>query len=144
MKKILTLAAAAATLAIATGAAAQPYPDRRGPPPPPPPVQADAYGRYNPARAIDARRMELSGRIERGERSHRLDWREARRLRDDLREVHRLQRRFMDSRGLDRREVRILNDGLDRIERRIDRAMRDWDRPGHPHDWPEAGPRDPR
>lgn len=141
MKKILTLAAAAATLAIATGASAQPYPDRRGPPPPPP-AQADAYGRYNPARAIDARRMELSGRIERGERSHRIDRREARRLRDDLREVGRMQRRFMDSRGLDRREVSILNGGLDRIERRIDRAMRDQGRPGHPHDWPEAGPRD--
>ena len=143
MKKILILAAAAASLTLAAGGAnAQPFPDHRAPPPAshaPPHDRGDsrdrfgAHGRFSPAAAIDARRNELAGRIARGERSHRLSRPEVRRLRGDLDHIAQLERRFQRSRGLDRREVAILDERLDRLERQIAAAMRDHGRRGDRH-----------
>jgi hypothetical protein len=153
MKKFLIAAVAVATLAGAGAASAQPYGapqrpdydggyrdgrDGRG---------DDGYrdgrgdggyrdGGYRDGRggygseAINAKQAQLSMRIVRGERSGRLNWREARALRYDLDQIQLMERQFRYSRGLDRREVAILNARLDRLEYRIVAEMRDGRRYG--------------
>lgn len=142
MKKFLIAAAAVATLAGAAGAAsAQPY----GAPHGPDRGYSDGYrgdgyrgddrrgyddrGGYG-AGAINARQNMIAQRIAQGERSGRLDRREARSLRNDLFQINNLERQFRMSRGLDRREVAILDARLDRLERQLFAEMRDGRGPG--------------
>lgn len=125
MKKFLIAAAAVAALAGAAGAAsAQTYGQHR-------PTYDGGYrdGRGYGA-AINAKEAQLAQRISRGERTGRLDWREARALRYDLTGINALERRFRMTRGLDRREYAILNTRLDRLEYRIVAEMRDGRRYG--------------
>ena len=138
MKKFLLAAVAVATLTSAAGAAsAQAYgaphrPDGaydtgRG--------YDDGRGGYNNnddrrgggygANGIDARQNQIAQRIARGERNGALDRREARGLRIELAQVAELERRFRMSRGLDRREIMILNTRLDRLNATVVAQLRE-------------------
>ena len=135
MKKFLIAAVAVATLAGGAGAAsAQSY----GAPHGPDRGYSDGYrdddrgdrggyggGRGHGSDMINAREAQLAMRIMRGERSGRLGRREARFLRGDLAQIEGLERQFRMSHGLDRREVAILNNRLDRLEHRVFAEMRD-------------------
>lgn len=138
MKKFLIAAVAVATIAGAAGAAsAQPYgaPHEHG--------YSDGYrdgdrgnrggydgrGGYG-ADNINAKETQLAMRIARGERHGNLGRREARMLRGELFQIENLERQFRMSRGLDRREVAILNARLDRLEYRVMAEMRDGRRYG--------------
>lgn len=120
MKKFLIAAAAVAALTGAAGAAsAQPYGGAHRP-------DAAYGGQYRPdgayrgggygANAINAKQAVVARRIVNAERMGALTRREARNLRVELRQVAQLERRFRMSRGLDRREVGILNNRLDRLD----------------------------
>ncbi|MDP1629920.1 MAG: hypothetical protein Q8L66_00695 [Caulobacter sp.] len=133
MKKILIAAAAVATLAAAGAAEARPahngdrpgYGAQHGP--------NHGYrqgGMRQASRAIDARQAVISTRIQRGMRTGRLNPYEARALRGEFRQIARLEYRFRATRGLDRREVAILDGRLDRLERRVYAEMRDGNRNG--------------
>lgn len=147
MKKFLIATVAIATLAGAGAASAQSYGgpsaprggydgprggydaprgdygDRDG--------RGDRGGYYgNGSDAINAKQADLTLRIARGERTGRLDRREARALRADLYQIASLERQFRVTRGLDRREASILNARLDRLEYRIVAEMRDGRRYG--------------
>lgn len=141
MKKFLLAAVAVATLTSAAGAAsAQAYgaphrPDGgydagRG--------YNDGRGGYNDdrggyddrrggygANGIDAKQNQIAQRIARGERNGALDRREARGLRIELAQVAELERRFRMSRGLDRREIGILNTRLDRLDATVVAQLRE-------------------
>lgn len=134
MKKFLIAAVAVATIAGAAGAAsAQPY----GAPHGPDHGYGGGYGygdgdrggygggRGHGSDMINAREAQLAMRIMRGERSGRLGRREARFLRGDLAQIEGLERQFRMSHGLDRREVAILNNRLDRLEYRVFAEMHD-------------------
>ena len=135
MKKFLAAAVAVATIAGAAGAAsAQPYggPDRPrydgaygGQHQPDGDYRGDYRGGYG-ANAIDAKQAAVAMRINRGERMGALTRREARNLRIELWQVADLERTFRMSRGLDRREVRILNNRLDRLDSVIVAQIRDF------------------
>lgn len=120
MKKILIAAAAVAALTGAAGAAsAQAYGGAHRP-------DAAYGGQYRPdgayrgggygANAINAKQAVVARRIVNAERMGALTRREAGNLRVELRQVAQLERRFRMSRGLDRREVSILNNRLDRLD----------------------------
>lgn len=127
MKKFLLAAVAVATLTGAAGAAsAQAYgvphrpgydggyrdggyrdggyrdDDRRG-------------GGYT-STILDAKQSRVAMHIARGERSGALGRREARNLRIELAQVADMEQRFRMSRGLDRREIAILSNRLDRLD----------------------------
>jgi hypothetical protein len=138
MKKFLIAAAAIATLTGAAGAAsAQTYgaphrPDagydggHRGD------DRGDYRGDYRDgprggygAGAINAKQERVALHIARGERSGALDRREARGLRIELAQVADMERRFRASRGLDRREIGILNTRLDRLDATVVAQMRE-------------------
>lgn len=138
MKKILIAAAALATLTGAAGAAsAQQYygpgygydrgdghygRDHDG--------RYDRYDRRGDSRAINLRQQELRDRIDRGVRTGRLTFREAETLRAEVRNINWMERHFRAN-GLNYREVQILNDRLDRLERRVYAEMRDGQRYGY-------------
>jgi len=111
MNKIILTLAAVSTLAVATAASAQPgygYNDRRGPP-----VSA-------PGVNIDARKAMLAQRIQIGLRNGSLTPREATRLRMELRNIQRMEIQFRRTgRGLDRREIALLNARMDRLSTQI-------------------------
>jgi opacity protein-like surface antigen len=143
MKKFLLAAVAVATLTGAAGAAsAQAYgaPHR-------PDAGYDAGRGYNEGRGgdrggyddrrggygangIDARQVQIAQRIARGERNGALDRREARGLRIELAQVADLEQRFRMSRGLDRREIAILSNRLDRLDGIVIAQLRE-DRGGY-------------
>jgi opacity protein-like surface antigen len=132
MKKILVATLAIATLAGAGAAAAQPYGGPRGG------YEVgystsgyDRYDRRTDARDINIRQQTLRQRFVRGLDSGRLTRREAEALHYELREINRLERQFRASRGLNPREVAILDARLDRLERRLRAEMRDDQRYGY-------------
>ena len=127
MKKILLACAAMASLAAAMPAAAQPW-------------DGD-YGNFERREARAERRIEWC------QRNGGLSWREARELRNELRQLDWQQRRLRRG-GVDRWEYNRMERELDRIERHIRRECnddngwrsgdrggrrgRDWDRDGVP------------
>ena len=125
MKKLLLSFAAVASLAAAVPASAQPYNhDRFG-------------GRYE---NINQRERDLAIRIQRGQRDGSLSWREARRLRTELTNIERLERRYRVN-GLQAWERNDLNRRLDRLSLQVRGERRDYDRsPGRgpgPDRWPD-------
>lgn len=118
LKKTLfaTLAAAAATVALAGPAAAQPYGHDRH----------DRWDRGDVAYNINARQAQLEQRIEWGIRRGTLDRREARELRREARDVSRLEADLRRG-GLTASERRVLDRRLDRLELAVARQTRDRD-----------------
>ncbi len=131
MKKILLATLAAVAMTGAAGAAsAQPYggPDRsydrdrdRG-------YERD-YGRgyyvdRHELRRLDMRRSELRRRIDWAVDRGRVSYGEGERLRYEIRDINQMERRFRDTGGIDRRELRILESRLDRLEGRLHRFAR--------------------
>jgi len=94
------------------------------------------HGGYRDDRAsyqLDERIDRLQDRIRLGERSGQLNRREASRLRDRLDRIESTKRSFERSgRGLDGREVAMLDDSLDRLSADIrdERSDRDYGRRG--------------
>lgn len=130
MKKFLLAAAAIATLTGAAGAAsAQAYgaPHRPG-------YNSDQRGDGyrdddrrggNGSAIVDAKQARVAQHIARGERSGALGRRDVRNLRFELSQIAELEQRFRMSRGLDRREVAILSNRLDRLDGQVIAEMRD-------------------
>lgn len=121
-----TLAAATAVAALAAPAAAQPGYDRH-----------DDHGRYEQRHDnrwdndrggynINARQAQLQQRIEWGVRRGMLDRREATRLRDESRDIARLEARYRIG-GLSWNERADLDRRLDRLDTRIARETHDRD-----------------
>jgi hypothetical protein len=107
MKKLTTLALAGATALTlaATGAAAQPY----------------AYGRDHNDRnwvSINQRQAQLDRRIDQGIRRGDLTWREARRLKREMRVLARLEARYRYG-GLSWQERADLDRRFDRLSAQI-------------------------
>ncbi|WP_150131342.1 hypothetical protein [Caulobacter mirabilis] len=122
MKKILLATLAAVAMTGAAGAAsAQPYggPDRdRG-------YERD-YGRgyyvdRHELRQLNMRQAELRRRIDWAVERRRVSYGEGERLRYEIRDINQMERRFRDTGGIDRRELRILQSRLDRVEGRLHR-----------------------
>ena len=133
---LITLAAAASALAVATPAAAQPYPQPYG----------NAYGyhnNYGQARALKARIDAIQRQIERLDSRDVLSEREARRLRQDARELER-RLRFARQNGLHPQERYDIERRLAHLERRLWRDARDgnggWGKGSN--DWDGDGYRD--
>jgi Spy/CpxP family protein refolding chaperone len=119
------LAIAAASLTIAGTAQAQPYSQQRG---------QDMRGGWNlsPARGNEIRQdiNQLNNAIDRAAQRRTISQREAQNLRRQARDVQRLYAQYQRG-GLDRNEVRNLQQRVNavRVALRMDR--RDWDgRPG--------------
>jgi|SRR5215217_753582 len=125
MKKILIAAAAFATLTGAAGAAsAQSYynGDRPG---------FDRYERVQGGgNYINQQQSQIRKDIQRGVRHGRITPREAQSLEWEMRDISRMEKQFRDSRGLDRREMAILDNRLNRVERRVAMEARDGQRYG--------------
>jgi hypothetical protein len=107
MKKLLAMAVAASALAVAAPAAAQSW------------------------QSINERQDRLDDRIDRGVRNGDLTRAEAARLRDEFRDLVRLERRYRASYGLSYAERRDLDMRFDRLSARIrfqrnDSQNRDW------------------
>ena len=133
-KVLLTVAAAASALAVATPAAAQYYPA-----PPPPGYGHGGYNqgygysnRHGAIRSLQVRIDRLQQRIARFDARDRISEREARRLREESRDIERrLYRSARDGRGLSQREFASINYRIQRLEQRIFRDVRD----GNRHGW---------
>lgn len=109
MKKLLIAGAAlAAFAATAVPASAAPYGHNRN------------YERsaFNASREIDRQQAQLSQRIEMGQRNGSLSFREATRLRAELRNINFLEARY-ERGGLNRSEVVDLNRRLDNLSRQV-------------------------
>jgi hypothetical protein len=109
--KTLIATLAAATVLTAGAAAAQPY----------------GYGPRDRWTPIEVRFERLDWRIHQGVRSGQLTPREAYRLRQEFREIARLESRYARD-GLSYRERAILDRRFDRLEARIRWERRDGDR----------------
>ena len=126
---ILTLATAAAGLAIAAPASAQYYPQPQpyggqyGAP------YGNAYGynnNYGQFRALDARIDQLQREIRRLDKQNILSNREADRLRAESRNLEQ-RLRYASRNGLDYREMASVQQGIARLEQRMWREARDRD-----------------
>ena len=131
MKRILisVLAAASMTAAV-TPAFAQPYrgDDAR---------YGERYDRGDGYGNINARQAALAQRVEDGARSGALTRWEVRQFRRELNSLEQLEQRYRSDRdgyrygrggGLDGRERADLENRLNILSQKIERAMRDWDR----------------
>lgn len=118
MNKMLMAVAAAATLgttALAMPAAAQPgYGGGYG-------------GGYDDRGSIDERQDQLQRRIARAEQNGRLNRREARRLREQLWTIHRIEARYRYDGRLNRFERADLDQRLDQLAVRVRQEVRDDD-----------------
>jgi hypothetical protein len=120
MRKFLfSVAAAASALAVATPASAQ-----WGPAPPVPYGNAYGYNNWGHVRALQARIDNLQRRIAQLDNRDRINEREARRLREDARELER-RLRAAGRNGLNPVEARNIEYRLARIEQRLIRDARD-------------------
>jgi hypothetical protein len=121
---LISLAAAASALAIATPAAAQ-YSQQHYP-------QGNAWGynNYGQARALQVRIDAVQRQIERLDRRNILSEREARNLFQDSRELER-RLRYMRQNGLSPQERYDIERRLARLERRLFRDARDGHRWGN-------------
>ena len=116
MKTMLMAVAAVATLgtaSVAMPAAAQPY-------------GGYGYG-YDRGGSIDAREAQLRERIARAEMNGRLTRGEARRLREQLWSIHRIEARYRYDGHLNRFERADLDERLDRLTMRVRQQVRDDD-----------------
>jgi len=120
MKKILIAAAAATLLTGAAGAAS---------------AQSYGYNRYDrPAGAgqhINSKQERIRDQIQRAQRTGQLSQREARGLEYEMRSISAQEKQFRATRGLDRREVAILDQRLARLERQVWAQARDGNRYGY-------------
>jgi hypothetical protein len=127
MRKVLiALAGAASALAVATPAAAQYYP---GPPPPYGAPYGNAYGynNYGHVRALQVRLNNLERQIQRLDRRDRVSEREARRLREEARDLER-RLAYASRGGLSPREFASIEYRLQRLEQHIWREANDGNR----------------
>lgn len=126
MKKILIAAAAFAALTGASGAAsAQSYYNGARP-------GFDRYDRVQGGGSyINQQQRQIRNDIQRGVRYGRITPREAQSLEWELRDISRMEKQFRNSRGLDRRELAILDNRLNRVERRVVMEARDGQRYGY-------------
>ena len=129
MRKVLiSTAAAVSALAFAAPAAAQYYPA----PPPPPYGNAYGYNNYGGVRNLQVRIDRLQQRIARFDSRDRISEREARRLRNESREIEQRLRRASRY-GLNPQEYSSIDYRIRRLESRIYRDARDgrgWDNNG--------------
>jgi hypothetical protein len=116
---LITLAAAASALAVATPASAQYFPVPQG--------NAYGYNNYGQARRLDARIDAIQRQITVLDRRNILSDREARRLRNDSRELER-RLRIAARNGLHPRERYDIERRLARLEQRLFRDARDGNR----------------
>ena len=118
MRKVLiSIAAAASALAVATPAAAQFYPQ---------PVRYATPHAYGHARALQGRVDRLQREIGRLAQFRAISPREFQRLRNDARDIERrLRHDIRDGRGLDQREAYALERRIVRLEYRLARDARD-------------------
>ncbi len=127
MRKVLiTVAAAASALAVAAPAAAQYYPA-------PQPPYGNAYGynnNYGGVRGLQVRIDRLQQRIAQFDNRDRISEREARRLREELRDIERRLHRSARN-GLNRQEYASITTRVQRLEQRIFRDARDGNRYGY-------------
>ena len=127
-KFLVSVAVAASALAVATPAAAQYYPA-----PPPaygynqPYGNAYGYDNYGHVRSLQVRIDRLQQRIVRLDNRDRISEREARRLRDESREIER-RLRSASRYGLNPQEYASINYRVQRLEQRIWRDARDGNR----------------
>jgi hypothetical protein len=127
---IISLAAAASALAFATPAAAQYYPQPQGP----------AYGyqnNYGGVRSLQVRIDAIQRQIAHFDRRNVISDREARRLREDSRQLER-RLRAASRYGLQPRERRDVEIRLARLEQRLFRDARDGNRWGR-NDYNQGG-----
>ncbi len=125
MKKMLMAVAAAATLgttALAMPASAQPYGYGGG-----------YAGGYERGASIDERQAQLQHRIARAEQNGRLNRWEARRLREQLWEIKRVEARYRYDGRLNRWERADVNQRLDNLAFRVRQHVRN-DGYGHDRD----------
>jgi len=121
MRKVLiSTAAAVSALAFAAPAAAQYYPA----PPPPPYGNAYGYNNYGGVRNLQVRIDRLQQRIARFDSRDRISEREARRLRNESREIEQRLRRASRY-GLNPQEYSSIDYRIRRLESRIYRDARD-------------------
>lgn len=128
-KVILSVAAVASALAVASPAAAQYYPAPQGP------VNGYGYGNnnYGSVRGLQVRIDRLQQRIARFDSRDRISEREARRLREESRDIER--RLYRAARyGLNPQEFASINYRVQRLEQRIFRDSRDGNRWGYNND----------
>ena len=120
-KVLLTVAAAASALAIAAPAAAQYYPAPQG------------YGynnNYGGVRSLQVRIDRLQQRIAQFDSRDRISEREARRLREESRDIERRLRKSARN-GLNPQEHASITHRIQRLEQRIFRDARDGNRYGY-------------
>ncbi|MBA3730012.1 MAG: hypothetical protein H0W92_04315 [Sphingomonas sp.] len=124
MRKVLiSLAVAASALAFATPASAQYFPVPQG----------NAYGyqnNYGQVRRLQARIDQIQRQIQRLDRRNILSDREARRLRQDSREIER-RLRIVGRNGLHPQERYDIERRIARLEQRLFRDARDGNRWGN-------------
>ena len=118
---LISIAAAASALAVATPASAQYFPVPQG--------NAYGYNNYGQARRLDARIDAIQRQINRLDRRNILSDREARRLRNDSRELER-RLRIAARNGLHPQERYDIERRLARLEQRLFRDARDGNRWG--------------
>ena len=124
MRKVLiTVAAAASALAVAAPASAQYYPAPQG----------YGYGynnNYGGVRGLQVRIDRLQQRIAQFDNRDRISEREARRLREESRDIERRLRKSARN-GLNRQEYASITTRIQRLEQRIFRDARDGNRYGY-------------
>ena len=124
MRKVLfTVAAAASALAVAAPASAQYYPAPQG----------YGYGynnNYGGVRGLQVRIDRLQQRIAQFDNRDRISEREARRLREESRDIERRLRKSARN-GLNQREYASIDYRVRRLEQRIFRDARDGNRYGY-------------
>jgi hypothetical protein len=129
---LISLAAAASALVVASPASAQYYPQ------PQPYGHAYGYNNYGHIRSLQARVNGLQRQIDNLDRRNIVSEREARKLREESRDIER--RLFNASRnGLDPREFALLNGRIQRLERHIWQEARDGNRWGNRDGWNQNG-----
>lgn len=132
MRKVLiSVAVAASALAIAAPASAQYYPAPQGP------VNGNGYGYNNnhaSIRNLQVRIDRLQDRIARLDSRDRISEREARRLREESRDVEKRLHRAARY-GLNPQEYASVNYRIQRLEQRIYRDANDGNRWGGNNQW---------
>lgn len=127
-KVLLSVAAVASALAVASPAAAQYYPAPQGP------VHGYGNNNYGHVRNLQVRIDNLQRQINQLDRRNILRDREAERLRDQSREIER-QLRYSARNGLSPYEANAVERRIARLEQRIYRDANDGNRWGRNDDW---------
>jgi hypothetical protein len=132
MRKVpISVAAAVSALAIVTPASAQYYPAPQGP------VNGYGYGynnNYGSVRSLQVRIDRLQQRIARFDSRDRVSEREARRLREESRDIEKRLAKALRN-GLNPQEYASVNYRIQRLEQRIYRDANDGNRWGNNDQW---------